>query len=136
MGGVIIPLVGCMIPIVVSAIIGFIIWTAIRAKSKREEEIQKTIRMSIEKGQPLPPEFLQPQSFDLQSHYASKSSRVQGRDLRNGLVLIALGAAFMCWSYLDEGYIHGGWAGIGALLLLLGAAFTILGIIGNLNKKS
>ena len=59
------------------ACVGF----AVRLRVKRQQQLHETIRLMIEKGQPIPPELLNP----------SGNRPPPSRDLRSGLVLVGVG---------------------------------------------
>lgn len=111
---ILVPIFAIMMPVA-------IVFTVFYFRNKSREDMQKTIRLAIEKGQPLPPELID--SMNRNGGYRSRE-----RSIYSGLVLLAIGASFIVWSYLDDGYIHGGKAGFGVLLALLGVASLIYGI--------
>ena len=94
-------------------------------KSRDNAELQRTLRMSIEKGQPLPPEFVESMQ---KSQPRPKSPAT---DLRWGLILIAVALGIIAWNFFDNGYVVDGDAGFAAVPGFIGLALLILGIIGN-----
>jgi hypothetical protein len=94
-------------------------------KSRDNAELQKTLRMSIEKGQPLPPEFIE----SLQRSQPRPKS--PANDLRWGLILIAVSLGLIAWNFFDNNYVIDGDAGFAAIPGFIGVALLILGIIGS-----
>jgi|GEM_PF-1224272 len=105
-----------LIPIVV--LLGFfatvtvIAWLGVAAQDRQRRLTHETIRLMIEKGQPVPPElFLNP-----------KIARPRN-DLRRGVVLIAVGAG--CVVMFLAHHQHGIW-GLGVIPLLMGIGYIIV----------
>lgn len=120
--GLLVPIIALLMPI---AIVGIVMH--FRAKSR--VEVQKTIRLAIEKGQPLPKEYLD----SLQKTDVRKVKSPMD-DVRTGLILMAVGLGLTVFSFMKEGYVGGNLAGIAAIPGFIGVALFILGIIG-LNRK-
>ncbi len=99
-------------------------------KARNNAELQKTLRMSIEKGQPLPPEFV-----DSIQRSVPKAKNPMN-DVRGGLVLLAVAAGLMVMDYLSHDYIFGHLSGVAAIPGFIGVALLILGIIGLNTRKS
>ena len=97
--------------------------------NRNNTEKQKTLRMAIEKSDSLSPELLD-QLKDIQ-----KKPRTPMRDIRAGIILIAVAGGFMAWNYIDRGHIGGGLSGFAAIPGLIGVALLVLGIIGSLTRK-
>lgn len=111
-------------PIAIVAIISF-------NRARNTAELQKTLRASIEKGQPLPTEFIESMSR------AVPRAKNPMNDVRWGLIWMALAGGLMLWTYLDHGEIGHHMGGIAAVPGLIGLALLILGIIGmNTREKS
>jgi hypothetical protein len=98
--------------------------------NRNNTEKQKTLRMAIEKSDSLSPELLD-QLKDIQ-----KKPRTPMRDIRAGIILIAVAAGLMAWSYIDRGHIGGGLSGIAAIPGLIGVALLVLGLIGSATRKN
>jgi hypothetical protein len=94
-------------------------------KSRDNAELQKTLRMSIEKGQPLPPEFLD----SLKVGQARQKS--PANDIRTGIILIAIALGVVVWNFLDNNYTLDEISGFAAIPGFIGIALLILGMIGN-----
>ncbi|MGZ3305800.1 MAG: DUF6249 domain-containing protein [Asticcacaulis sp.] len=91
-------------------------------RSRDNAELQKTLRMSIEKGQPLPPEFLE----SLQR--SQIKPKTPANDIRGGAILIAVALAILVWNYIDQGYRLSDWAGIAAIPGFIGIVLVVLGL--------
>lgn len=97
---------------------------------RKRREVQETIRIAIEKGQELPTEFLETISSP------KKDQPRKDRDLRRGLVLIAVGLGVGLFGVLvgdDEAV--GPLMGIGSIPLLIGLAFTALWLLRTRHDK-
>ncbi|CAL4867493.1 hypothetical protein MMA231_01750 [Asticcacaulis sp. MM231] len=94
-------------------------------KSRDNAELQKTLRMSIEKGQPLPTEFLD----SLQK--SQVRVKTPANDIRTGIILIAIALGVVVWNFLDNGYTVDEMSGLAAIPGFIGVALLILGLIGN-----
>jgi hypothetical protein len=82
-------------------------------KLKRSRMMHDTIRLMIEKGQPIPPELLQPE----------EPQRRPRNDLRNGLLLIGIGAGLVVLLLMQRESASAWPAGL--IPLLMGVAFLI-----------
>jgi hypothetical protein len=116
-----IPIFGVLMPV-------FIVFIVFFFKAKDRAEIQKTLRMAIEKGQPLPQDYID----SLQK--STRAPKTPANDIRSGLILIAVGGALAAWSYIDNGYLTG-LAGVACIPGFIGVALLIMGLIAN-SKKS
>ncbi len=99
-------------------------------KARNNAELQKTLRMSIEKGQPLPPEFVD------SIQRAVPKAKNPMNDIRGGLVLLAVAAGLAVMDYMSHDYIFGHLSGVAAIPGFIGLALLILGIIGLNTRKS
>ncbi|MBW8735179.1 MAG: hypothetical protein JF571_12925 [Asticcacaulis sp.] len=99
-------------------------------KARNNAELQKTLRMSIEKGQPLPPEFVD----SIQRSVPKVKNPMN--DVRGGLVLLAVAAGLMVMDYMSHDYIFGHLSGVAAIPGFIGVALLILGIVGLNTRKS
>lgn len=121
-----------MIPIAMFAMIAAIVIVPTWLKSKERQEMQATLRASLDKGQPLPPEII-----DALTRQTVKPPASAGRDLRTGVILLALSlgiaATFSFIGYRfgeDEAWGFGAFAAIPGAM---GLAFIILSFF-NKNK--
>ena len=130
-----------MTPILIVAIV-FSAITAIvfgpsYLKSREKREIQATVRHAIDKGQDLPPELIDAMTRDVASKLPSRT-----RDLRRGVIWLAVGIGFAAFSYLS----NLGWSdhdiqeataammGLAAIPVTIGLAFIVLSFF-NPNKE-
>lgn len=104
-------------------------------KSKERKEMQETLRKAIEKGQPLPPEVIDALSKD-----GVKAPPSAARDLRTGVILLAVsigvalfGYAFSFVDGFEESKAVAPIMGLAAIPAAIGAAFVILSFF-NKNK--
>ncbi len=95
------------------------------ARSRDNAELQKTLRMSIEKGQPLPPEFLD------SMRVAQVKPKSPASDIRWGIILIAFALAIVTWNFLDNGHTLDEASGFAAVPGFIGLALLALGLLGN-----
>ncbi|MCX8091443.1 MAG: DUF6249 domain-containing protein [Verrucomicrobiae bacterium] len=99
-----------VVPIGSFAMILGIVALVLRKRLQQARLLHETIRAMIEKGQPIPPELLQP-----------PAPRRPRSDLRRGLVFLGIGAGLTIWLAMDGGTK---WA-LGLIPLLMGVAFLI-----------
>jgi len=107
-------------------------------KFRERRETQETVRRAIDKGQDLPPEVLDALTRDVNKNLPSRT-----RDIRRGIIWLAVGigiAAFsminnMGWSGGDDwhGNVGTGLLGFAAIPATIGLAFIILSFF-NPNK--
>ena len=119
------------IPIALFIMIGAIVIVPSWLKSKERKEMQATLRSAIEKGQPLPPEVI-----DSLSKENIKPPATATRDLRVGVILLAVSLGFALFGYavsfaeMDAFYPL---VGIAAVPGMIGLAFILLSFF-NKNK--
>lgn len=98
-------------------------------KSREREALQATLRVAIEKGQPLPPEVIDAISRD------ARPVPSASRDLRRGVMWLCVAAAFVACAYAANYWGDGdteafGWIlGIAAFPGFIGAALILMGLI-------
>ncbi len=130
-----------MTPILIVAIvfsaITAIIFGPSYLKSREKREVQQTVRHAIDKGQDLPPELIDAMTKDVASKLPSRT-----RDLRRGVIWLAVGIGFAAFSYLS----NLGWSdhdmqeatsamfGLAAIPATIGLAFIVLSFF-NPNKE-
>ena len=119
------------IPIALFIMIGAIVLVPVWLKSNERKEKQATLRSAIEKGQPLPPEVI-----DALSKENIKAPATASRDLRVGVILLAVSLGFALFGYavsfaeMDAFYPI---SGIAAIPGMIGLAFIVLSFF-NKNK--
>lgn len=105
-------------------------------KFRERREMQATVRAAIDKGQPLPPEMIEAMTKDV-----AKSLPSRTRDIRRGIIWLAVGIGLAAFSYMssigwhdnDAGEFFGGTMGIAAIPVTVGLAFLVLSFF-NKNK--
>ena len=106
-------------------------------KSRDRREVQQTVRAAIEKGQPLPPEVI-----DSLSKEATRNLPSRSRDLRQGVIWLAIGIGLAAFGTISEmswggdgwdGPDFGGIVGIAAIPATIGLALIVLSFF-NKNK--
>lgn len=107
-------------------------------RSREKREMQTTIRHALDKGQELPPELIDAMTKDVAAKLPSRT-----RDLRRGVIWLAVGigiAAFsalssMGWSNGDDWHeVGNGLLGVAAIPATIGLAFIVLSFF-NPNKE-
>lgn len=105
-------------------------------KSRERQELQTTVRHAIDKGQELPPELIDAMTREVASNLPSRT-----RDLRRGVIWLAVGIGVAAFSYLsnmgwNDHDMEGAAAallGISAIPATIGLAFIVLSFF-NPNK--
>ncbi len=120
------------IPITMFAMIAAIVIVPTWLKSKERREMQATLRASIDKGQALPPEVI-----DALTRQTVKPPATAARDLRTGVILLALSLGIAAtFSFIGFKFGESEAWGFGAFAAIPGAmgiAFIVLSIF-NKNK--
>lgn len=110
-----------MIPLALFATIAFVVTIVIYASHRRNRQLHETIRLMVEKGQPIPNELLQDVT----------KIKPPSSDLNRGLRLSAIGLGLICY-FAAQGDRE--W-GMGMIPLLIGVAFLISWKIKSANKN-
>lgn len=106
-------------------------------KSRDRRETQETVRRAIEKGQDLPPEVLDALTRDVSKNLPSRT-----RDIRRGIIWLAVGIGIAAFNLINEKAWGGdGWSvrvsegglGLAAIPAIIGLAFIALSFF-NKNK--
>lgn len=122
-----------LVPIAFFAMIAAIVLLPGYLRSQDRARMHETLRIAYEKGQPVPPELIEA----LQRNVAPRVISTPERDLRMGIVLVAVGLGFAGLGYglwyglmsVNEiaAYVSGGsTAGFGAIPGFVGVAYLIL----------
>ncbi len=126
---------GVISPIMLFAMIAAIVIVPKWFRTREREALQATLRTAIEKGQPLPPEVIEAISRE------AKTVPTAGRDLRTGIVLLCVAAAFVTMGLLASYYSDGdfeatGWLiGVGAFPGFVGLAFLIMALVNRGGRR-
>lgn len=121
---IVVPVVGCMMIVAVVCLPFYF-------KSRERREMQRTLRVAIEKGQPIPPEVIEAMSRSV------KTPPTRLRDLRTGVIWLAIGVGIAGATYFGD-FIHGNGDfdgfGIACIPAVIGVAFIVLSFF-NPNKE-
>ena len=121
-----------MIPIMFFAMIAAIVIVPTWLKSKERQDMQATLRASLDKGQPLPPEVI-----DALTRQTVKPPASASRDLRTGVILLALSLGIAAtFAFIGTRFGESEAWGFGAFAAIpgtLGLAFIVLSFF-NKNK--
>ncbi len=101
-----------LVPLAFFLTILLVVISTLVLRYRRHAQIQETLRLMIEKGAEIPPEFLTPPV----SQYS---------DLRRGLILIGAGLSLSIAIGLIQGFGSGSWA-IGLVPTFIGAGYLIV----------
>jgi len=126
-------LTSVLVPVAFFAMIAAIVLVPGYLRSQDRARMHETLRIAYEKGQPVPPELIEA----LQRNVAPRVISTPERDLRMGIVLVAVGLGFAGLGYglwyglmsVNEiaAYVSGGsTAGFGAIPGFIGVAYLIL----------
>lgn len=129
-----IPIVAISMPfLMVVAIVCIPAWL----KSKDRREMQATVRTAIQAGQPMPPELIA-----VLSKEGARAIPSRTRDIRTGIIWLAVGIGIAAFSFLENwsdmggNFGHGfdgGLLGIAAIPTTIGLAYIALSFF-NKNK--
>jgi hypothetical protein len=108
-------------------------------KSRERRDMQATVRAAIDKGQPLPAEVIEALGKE-----ATKNLPSRTRDIRRGIIWLAVGIGIAAFSLINESrwtaggweegvHVGGGLLGIAAIPITVGLAFLVLSFF-NKNK--
>lgn len=111
-----------LIPIAFFAMVAAIVLGPRYFRSRDRQRLLDTLRTAYDRGQPVPPEIIESLHFDERSKPVSSPDR----DLRSGIVLVAVGVAFVVLAATID-YVEGdeeAWilAAVGAFPGLVGLA--------------
>jgi hypothetical protein len=102
-------------------------------KSRERREMQATVRAAIDKGQPLPPEVIEALSTE-----ATKNVPSRTRDIRRGIIWLAVGIGMAAFSLINDTLelsgddwsdgpnFDGSLLGVSAIPITIGLAFIVL----------
>lgn len=98
-------------------------------KSLERQKMADTLRIAIEKGQPLPAEVIDAMSSNVRSTTLAPTPQ---RDLRTGVIWLAIGVAFAALGAvmsIEEPDILFPVLGVAAFPAFIGLAFVALGVL-------
>jgi hypothetical protein len=99
-------------PVAIVAVIMFSNWA-------RNRSLHKTVRMMVEKGQPIPPAL-----FSTPAAVSAATGLRPWYDLRRGIVLMAVGVGIIMFFGISAGWDEGVWA-LGLIPGLIGAGYIL-----------
>lgn len=113
--------VACCV-IAISAAVVAIVWIVSRQRREHAALVQKTALELAQRGLPLPPQLL-----------ANTGIHPQHRDLRTGLVLMALGVGIISFAFTLAD--HPAW-GLGLIPLFAGLGFLLTYVVSKWQQSS
>lgn len=120
-----------IVPVALFAMICAVVCVPLYLKSKERLEMQATLRLAIEKGQPVPQEVIEALTRNV------KSPPTRLRDLRTGVIWLAVGVGVGLATYFGD-FISGSGDfdgfGIACIPAVIGVAFIVLSFF-NPNKE-
>ncbi len=120
-----------IVPIGAFAMVVAIVVLPFYFKSRERREMQRTLRVAIEKGQPMPPEVIDAMTKTV------KLPPTRLRDLRTGVIWLAVGIGVAGATYFGD-FIHGDndfdGFGIACIPAVIGVAYIVLSFF-NPNKE-
>ena len=118
--------IGTMIPIFFFAMIAAIVIVPRYFKSLERQKVAETLKVAIEKGQPLPPEIVDAIARD------AKLPPSPGRDIRTGIVWLAVAAGVAAFGIaigFEEPDATFPLVAIACFPGFIGLAFLVLGLV-------
>lgn len=120
-----------IVPVALFAMICAVVCVPLYLKSKERMEMQATLRLAIEKGQPVPQEVIEAMTRNV------KTPPTRLRDLRTGVIWLAVGVGVGLATYFGD-FISGSGDfdgfGIACIPAVIGVAFIVLSFF-NPNKE-
>lgn len=119
---------GILVPISMFAMIAAIVIVPRYLKSQERQKLQDTLRVSIERGAPLPPEVLEAIMTDV------RPAPSPARDLRKGIIWLGVGVGIaaiglaVSFEEPDALFVS---LGLAALPTFIGLAFILISVIGH-----
>ena len=98
-------------------------------KSQERQKMAETLRVAIERGQPLPDEVIQAMSSNVRQPGLPPSPQ---RDIRTGVIWLMVGLAFITLGLIisfDEPDVLYPMLGVAAFPTFIGLAFLVLGLL-------
>jgi hypothetical protein len=132
-------IIGTMIPIFGIGMIVAIVWINRHFRDQEKQRVHETVRLLVEKGQPISSEMLATLSTSV------AAVRPRGDDLRRGMVLIAVALAMVSlgWAayyFGDSGDGGDDWSGllvgVAAFPGFIGLGYLIFGLLNRNKTKS
>ncbi len=114
------------------------IWVRFHYASQDRARLHETVRMMLEKGQPVSSEMLE--SLNLASQTApSRVESSRSADMRRGVTLVAVALGLVglgvCLYWVSDGYATGPICGAAAFPGFIGIGFIVMSLVSPKNKK-
>jgi len=119
-----------LVPIALFAMIAALVIVPRYFKSMERQKMAETLRVAIEKGQPLPTEVIDAMSSNVRSPGLPASPQ---RDLRTGIIWLGVGVGFAAFGSVlsfEEPDALFPILGIASFPIFIGLAFVGLGLLG------
>lgn len=116
---------GILVPISLFAMIALMVIVPRYFRSQERQKMADTVRLAIEKGQPLPPEVIGALTETDREIFRPQSP---ARDLRRGLILIGVGLGMAAAGMIGAGvgHMNTGLIGASAIPGFIGLAFMVM----------
>jgi len=117
---------GIFVPIAFFAMIAAIVVGPSYLRSREREKLQETLRIAIEKGQPIPPEVIESMT------QGARQPPSADRDLRRGIIWLGVAAGFAAMGWIiglaepDATYPM---LGVAAFPAFIGLAFLVIALV-------
>jgi hypothetical protein len=121
-------------------VVAIVVWPKV-IRARERTEMQATLRAAIDKGQPLPAELVDAMAAS-QDKVDRRPPSSRSRDIRNGIIWLAVGVGLAAFSILNEmswagdnwdAEFSGGMLAFAAIPVTIGVAYLILSAF-NKNK--
>jgi hypothetical protein len=125
---------GIFVPIAFFAMIAAIVIVPGWLKSQERTRLHETLKASIDKGQPIPPEVIEAITNDVKI----KRPPSPERDLRVGIIWLGVGIGFAALGLalgFDEPDATYPLLGVGAFPGFIGLAFILISFLGRARKQ-
>jgi len=117
---------GILVPIAFFAMIAAIVVGPSYLRSREREKLQETLRIAIEKGQPIPPEVIESMT------QGARLPPSPARDLRRGIIWLGVAGGIAAMGFVigfaepDATYPM---LGVAALPAFIGLAFLVIALV-------
>lgn len=118
-----------LIPLTFFAMIAAVVIAPRYFRSQERQKMAETLRVAIEKGQPLPPEVIDAMSSNVRSPGLPPSPQ---RDLRTGIIWLGVGIGFAALGGVisfEEPDALFPCLGVATFPIFIGLAFIVLGLL-------
>ncbi|WP_337187263.1 DUF6249 domain-containing protein [Phenylobacterium sp.] len=119
-----------LVPLALFAMIAALVIVPRYFKSIERQKVADTLRVALERGEPLPPELIDALQTDTGSKGLPPSPQ---RDLRTGIIWLGIGVGLACFGVavsFEEADALYPMLGVSAFPIFIGLAFILLGVLG------